>query len=287
MPATSLTTASAISSPSKIDDSFVFLETAVVEAVVNGEQTKVDILVDKGGHRTYVTLHTAKLFNFQPTWRELLILKGFMSGSSSLEYYDVVKQVLPTKSGPPLLLHAIVINTIVQPLSGPHREAVTKLPCPKNLAHSKTIGGDFKIDVLIEADFYWNVVWNHIVRGQGQTAISSRLSYLISERFDGLSGDESANVLSLGVTCEERINVTRFSQLETLGIQPETEGYNVSKNYQQDSITFGNGKYIARLPWKSFHPDFTSSLNTCERRTKGTVRRLAANGLPYLMSSES
>jgi hypothetical protein len=78
------------------------------------------------------------------------------------------------------------------------------------------------------------------------------------------------------------IIVTKFWDLETLGIQPDLESTKTTEFYQENSVEFRDGKYVAKLPWSESHPSLASNLQTCQKRTRGTVNRLASknpNGL--------
>ena len=48
------------------------------------------------------------------------------------------------------------------------------------MAHSITNDENFSISVLIGADHYWQFIQDHIVHGDGPTAVQSRLGYLLS-----------------------------------------------------------------------------------------------------------
>lgn len=48
------------------------------------------------------------------------------------------------------------------------------------MAHHVTEDEAFHIELLIGADQYWNLVKDDIIRGNGTTAIKSKLGYLLS-----------------------------------------------------------------------------------------------------------
>lgn len=48
------------------------------------------------------------------------------------------------------------------------------------LANPVTRSGNFEISLLIGADYYWQFVGDHIVCGEGPTALQSKLGYLLS-----------------------------------------------------------------------------------------------------------
>jgi len=61
-------------------------------------------------------------------------------------------------------------------------QAVEQLPYLRglDLAHPITHSSDFEITVLIGADFYWQLVEDKIICGNGPTAVQSKLGYLLS-----------------------------------------------------------------------------------------------------------
>ena len=48
------------------------------------------------------------------------------------------------------------------------------------LAHPVTSDENFAIYLLIGADHYWDIVEDTVIRGQGPTAVASKLDYLLS-----------------------------------------------------------------------------------------------------------
>ena len=56
---------------------------------------------------------------------------------------------------------------------------VSKLPYLKNLwlAHPITEDDNFEITILVGADYYWTFVQDQVIRGNGPTAVKSRLGY--------------------------------------------------------------------------------------------------------------
>ena len=79
-------------------------------------------------------------------------------------------------------MSVLVVPTIATPISNPLNTVVLQLPYLKGLplAHPITASENFEISLLIGADHYWDLVGDHIVRGAGPTAMSSKLGYLLS-----------------------------------------------------------------------------------------------------------
>ncbi|XP_045023635.1 uncharacterized protein LOC123468017 [Daphnia magna] len=265
-------------------NSFVFLETAI--AKVQSQFVKLDgnILVDKGAQRTFITSKLAKLLNLPPLRRESLILFGFTSCRGVAEHYDVVQFSIIDRHGSPIVVQAIVIPHIVDPLSDPHRAELLSLPHLKRLklAHPVSTKSTFEVDILVGADTYWNIVGDQVIRGSGPTAVDSKIGYLISGRLQYSGEKVEQKTVGLHISVEEALDVTKFWNLETLGIQPDLESTKTTEFYQKNSVEFRDGKYVAKLPWSENHPPLSSNLQVCQKRTRGTVNRLASknpNGL--------
>ena len=79
-------------------------------------------------------------------------------------------------------LSALVVPTIATPITNPINTKVLQLPHLQTLplAHPVTPEENFEISLLIGVDHYWDLVGDHIIRGTGPTAMSSKLGYLLS-----------------------------------------------------------------------------------------------------------
>ena len=81
---------------------------------------------------------------------------------------------------------------------------------------------DFNIPLLIGADNYSDIVEDHIIRGDGPTATSSKIGYLLSGPF---SHTHFLNVipsaLHISTQHSEDNNIEKFNDLETTGIAIE------------------------------------------------------------------
>ena len=68
------------------------------------------------------------------------------------------------------------------PLRNTMKTNITQLPHLRGLplGHPVMRDDSFKISLLIGSDHYWDIVEDHIIRGNGPTAMSSKLGYLLS-----------------------------------------------------------------------------------------------------------
>lgn len=253
---------------------YVFLETAVIK-VDYRENLFCNALVDKCAQRTLVVSKLVKILNLKTIRRELLTIVGVGSKDAQTKLYDVVQIPLVDKDGQVFKIQAVVVDNLVKPIEDPYRDQLVKLPYLKNLklAHPPTGSKIFKVDLLIGSNYYWSLVGDEIIRGSGPTAMNSRLGYLISGEISCEGPSIQHDVHTLVVTVTEEVDLTRFWDLEQLGINSSSIT-NKCSSYFRDGITFSDGKYVARLPWKEIYPELASNYGVSRRRTWSTINRL-------------
>ena len=110
--------------------------------------------------------------------------------------------------------------------------------------------------------------------------VDLKIGYLISGRlnYPCEKVDNKQQTLGLNVLVQETFDVTQFWELETLGIQLDLESTKITKFYQESSVEFRDGIYVAELPWSESHPSL-SYLQTCQKRTRARQAARNSNGL--------
>ena len=149
-----------------------------------------------------------------------------------------------------------------------------------DLAHPITHTSDFEITLLIGADFYWTIVQNEIIRGDGPTAVQSKLSYLLS---CPLPSSESTRDLQIFHTAIEPIvdnsNISKFWDVKSAGTLPLLKPAPVNSfltSYLMSSISrTPDGSFVAKFPWKESHPALPSNRSICEGRARSLARKLS------------
>lgn len=123
------------------------------------------------------------------------------------------------------------------------------------LADVAEIGSALIVDILIGADYYWEIVMRRVCRGEsGPTGIHSKLGWVLSgpTRFDDSSSCHTnlttTHVLLVDTQLDQRLQ--SFWDLETLGID-DTE--RTVYDEFSESITFTERRYQVSLPWKQQH----------------------------------
>ena len=131
---------------------------------------------------------------------------------------------------------------------------ILQLPHLKGLpiAHPITAAENFEISLLVGADFYWDLVGDHIIRGDGPTAMSSKLGYLLSGPVPART-NPNALVNMLHVTPgheEEENNLLKFWQIEDTAITLEEDSsQQFLESYCASHISrLDDGTYSAAFP---------------------------------------
>ena len=131
---------------------------------------------------------------------------------------------IQTKDGGEVPISVLVVPKIAAPLQNLVLTPGDKYPyhCGLSLAHTVGKNNDFEISLLIGADFYWNIVQDKIIWGNGPTAMESKIGYLLSgphssshTETDGI--DVLLHVRAIGM---KGTNIAQFWDVEFTGTFP-------------------------------------------------------------------
>jgi len=123
---------------------------------------------------------------------------------------------------------------------------VTHLPHLQSLtpAHPLTTDKEFDISLLLGVDHYWDIVGDNIIRGDGSTAVESKLGYLLSGLAPVTTGQflTSTNINSFMMLTAStgEFNLERFwDRLQSMGVNPANShlGDKVLNEYLASSVT--------------------------------------------------
>ena len=159
------------------------LKTAII-APITYKETSIEsnILFDEGSQRSFISRDLAHKLNSQLQGRENVSLTSFGAEVPSYRSLDIAIVSIQTTSGEKIPISVLVVPTIALPLQNPLRTSIKEFPHLKglSLAYPVTENENFEISVLIGADYYWHFEQDHVVRGNGPTAVQSKLGYLLS-----------------------------------------------------------------------------------------------------------
>ena len=238
----------------------VLLKTAVAKVTSGSYTVDANILFDEGAQRSFVTRDLANKLQLQTPGTEEVQLAAFGSSSKKVSHIDTATIYLLTNSREEIAIDVLIVPTIGVPLRNRQRN-VTSLPYLHGLklAHPLTGEDIFSISLLIGADKYWDIVGNRVVRGDGPTAVQSKIGYLLSGPLPTSTTDTATDCIMNIITPPRDTNdLECFRKLETLGIQSEKDGESSEylATYQRNCTVFNYGRYSAQLPWKPYRvPD--------------------------------
>ena len=189
---------------------------------------------------------------------------------------------LMTDTNEQLTLEALVVPEIATPFQNHLPSIVPNLQYLKGLklAHPVTANEQFDISLLIGVDYYWQIVQDEVIRGDGPIAVKSKLGYLLSGPvYSNVPASAPIHVANAMITHRtEEFDLERFWTIESLGITPTINDQKEDPllEYQETSITRErDGGYVAAFPWKKEHPPLPTNYEVCKRRTRSMARRLA------------
>ena len=236
------------------------MKTAVAKVTSGSYTVDANILFDEGAQRSFVTRDLANKLQLQTSGTEEVQLAAFGSSSKNVSHIDTATIYLLTNSREEIAIDVLIVPTIAVPLGNRQRD-VTTLPYLRglNLAHPLTGEDIFSISLLIGADKYWDIVGNRVVRGDGPTAVQSKIGYLLSGPLPTSTTDTATDcIMNIITPPRDTYDLERFRKLETLGIQSEKDGESSEylATYQRNCTVFKDGRYSAQLPWKPYRvPD--------------------------------
>lgn len=260
----------------------VLLKTAVAKVCSATSSADANILFDEGAQSSFITESLADELQLPRTGSDVINLASFGATTKSVRRLDTATVYLISDNGEKISLDVLVVPTIAVPLKNLN-QSVDTLPYLKGLklAHPISDHENFDITLLIGADFYWNVVQNRIIRGNGPTAVSSKIGYLLSGPISTPSAEHRDNYMLNVLTSVPAVeDLERFWKLESIGITPEDDETPVKSlltEYQNNCIEYRNGHYSAKLPWKQEHKPLPTNFTVVKKRTENLVGKLRRN----------
>ncbi|XP_071132834.1 uncharacterized protein [Mytilus edulis] len=260
----------------------VLLKTAVAPVWSDRHCTDTNILFDEGAQRSFVTESLARKLNLQREGADNIQLSSFGETNANARRLDKATVYVETETGHKIPIQVLIVPMIATPLQNHIRYIDRNNNYLKGLklAHPVTQQDTFEISLLIGADFYWEIIEDKVVRGNGPIAVKSKLGYLLSGPLHSEKSKHSTtssifNVLISRKT--EEHDLEAFWKLEAIGIEsPEVheKENDYIRNYQVSSIEFRDHKYYAKLPWKTDHDELPLNYAVTKKRTESVIRRL-------------
>ena len=258
----------------------VLLKTAVATVSSRKQSTEANILLDEGAQRSFITETLAEKLDLVSSGNEVVHLSGFGEQNRQVRHMKSATVYIQTDEGENIPLNVLIIPEIAMPLQI-HVRSVTNMRHLRGLKLAHPVSDDdmFEIEILIGADYYWSIVGDDIIRGEGPTAVESRLGYLLSgPTMTSTCTTSRSSILNVIVSHKtEELNLEKFWEIESLGVEDKTantENDEFQKMYEETAISYNNNRYIAKLPWKAEHPPLPTNKAVAFRRTESVIKRL-------------
>ncbi|XP_006825480.1 uncharacterized protein LOC102803144 [Saccoglossus kowalevskii] len=267
----------------------VLLKTAITQVYSDKASADATILFDEGATRSFISEKLAEHLHLTPDGQTSVQISTFGNKKSAPKRLNYVTLTVKTTWGPDISISTLIVPEICNPINNHICPAVLNLPHIKGLqlAHPAVNHKDLNISLLIGADHYWSFVGDKTIKGNGPTAVSSRLGYLLSEP---TSRDASfpTDVTSFHVNAYSPTDdpVTKLWDFDTIGIcEPANTDSTDDKadefeTFCEQNIEKRDKQYFARLPWKENHPVLPTNRRIVEKRTRHMVRKLPSDLLP-------
>ena len=162
--------------------SVCLLKTAIADVSANSTTVEGHILFDEGAQRSFITQQLADTLQLQPIRHELITVSSFGEQISTPTRFAVTTISIHTLNGSQIPISVLIVPKLAAPVRNSIRTHLNQFSYLQGLtlAHPVTSDENFSISVLIGADYYWQFIQDHVARGDGPTAVQSRLGYLLS-----------------------------------------------------------------------------------------------------------
>ncbi|XP_063427126.1 uncharacterized protein LOC134710669 [Mytilus trossulus] len=252
-------------SKSKESRSNVLLKTAVAQVGANQHFMDTNILLDEGAQRSFLTQEVANKLHLQIEGTELIQLSAFEGKDKTARHLENTTVYLKTDAGHVMPIKVLIVPFIAMPLQNQTSNIDTEYEYLRGLklAHTTTEQDSFQISLLVGADHYRDIVEDHVVRGNGPTAVKSKIGYLLSGPTYGkelnTSNDHTLNISHVAV----EYNPEKLWNSKSIGIN--------SKEIEEDNTYI---KAFARLAWKENSDELPTNSTVTKKRTQNVTTNL-------------
>ena len=270
-------------------DLSVLLQTAkatVLNACNDNLSANVRVLFDSGSSKTFVSSRLCNYLKLPIIGKEKQLIKVFGESEPKFRECDVVQFTVVCSDGLKIYMKAYSIPLICSPLNNQCIDvAIEQYPYLQGLplADSITSTEQVDIDLLIGSDYYWSFVGGPPVRGEGPTAVPTRLGFVLNGPVkDIYNVCSSMHVQTIHVMKAEvqsaandfvDADVNRFWDIESVGLKEKTADSEVYDQFVKDA-RFKNGRYEVSLPMKECHPVISDNFSLAKNRLNSLLKRL-------------
>ena len=160
----------------------ILLKTAIATVSSQTISSDAAILFDEGSQRSFITEEFAQMLKLTPKSTETIQLAAFGGLNKQVQHVETATVYLQTDGEDKVPIRVLIVPKIAAPIENCVTSAVSQLPHLRGLklAHPIHEHSHMNISLLIGADFYWDIVEDRVIRGNGPTAVKSKIGYLLS-----------------------------------------------------------------------------------------------------------
>ena len=233
-------------------------------------------MFDSGNHKSFVTAKAASNYGLEIVRREWVTISTFGRKTGEAGLREVVQfDVMPLQANRSLRLEAYVVP-VISNISNEHVEVVKNdFPHLPDLWFSDVCRtkDELEIELLIGSDYLWEFQKGRTVRGEPEepVAVETELGWVLSGPLRKKEPDSRQEVV-VNFVAQDNIAIASDSlestvgklwDLDSLGIKASDE---VHESFEND-ISFIDGRYSVKLPWKQSHDPFLAiMLTVCHAR---------------------
>eukprot|EP00794_Sanderia_malayensis_P016989 gene16989-18701_t len=259
-----------------------------------GNSQLARLIFDNGSQKSYVSEELRNKLRLPTLSQETLSIKTFGMNDGTLQVCDLTQIAVRSPfTDEVTYVDVYVVPMVCAPLTRQViKEAVNLYPHLQRipLADFNPNGEELDVQILIGADAIWNLMTGRSIRGElGPVALETKLGWVLSGTVPGVIttsttqtnliqthvlrvGVETYSQMTLNTKGEETLEdqLGKFWNLESIGIT-QSEDKSVLEEFVDD-ISFVEGRYEVKLPWKKNHgllPDnYTLSLGRLNKLKK-------------------
>ncbi len=270
----------------------ILLQTAkgyISSTTSTGKVVVARMIMDSGSKHSYISERLRNELNLHTISQDTLTIKVFGEENGTLQTCDIVEFCIRSPyNGLCTYMTAYVVPVICAPLSNqalkfaannyPHLTGLCLADC---LAEAEQ---KLECEILVGSNHYWNFLSGNCIRGEnGPTALESSLGWILSGPVNnGTDADSTEiNIVQTHVLKVESEpdeghaaidkQLTRFWDLESLGILNDEKSV---FNSFEDELSFVNGKYQVKLPWKPEHAALPDNYRLSQKRLENNLSKL-------------
>jgi len=147
-----------------------------------GRYADASTLMAEGAQMSFIFQKLADTLKPQRDGSDVINLSTFGDPTHTVKRFYTATVHVVAIFGEVNPIRVLIVPVIAKSLANRRRQSVNNLKYLRSLrlAHPVTADDSFQISLLIGADFYWHIVADETVRGNGPTAVSSRIGYCLS-----------------------------------------------------------------------------------------------------------